>query len=58
MKLFLSLLQKLIRLAASDEGNGGAGVGERKVSLLLGLYTTFIRKVLAFGGRQECCFSP
>ena len=31
MKLLLSLLQKLIRLAASDEGNGEAGAGERKV---------------------------
>ena len=53
MKIFLSLLQKLIRLAASDEGNGGAGVGERKVSLLLGPDTTFIRMVLAFGGRTR-----
>ena len=51
MKLLLSLLQKLIRLAASDEGNGEAGAGERKVSLLLRTYATFIRKVLAFGGR-------
>ena len=48
-----SLLQKLIRLAASDEGNGEAGAGERKVSLLLRPYATFIRKVLAFGGRTR-----